>query len=268
MKDSAGTDPQAILRLEKQASKTLIPIDVQGYMPFKVAREETLDSRWIQNVLRDLLGLNQVASSLSPEEQGDLKEYLHRRVTGPHTDAVMVCKGTEECPIVGDCWLANNKKPVPVGKRCPIESYILAAAIIKYTDEMQVGDTDFVDQAILSELAAIELYERRVSLILASSKQSLIDESVVGEDADGEPMTAKHIAYEYDILERGRIRREKLLKSIVGTRYEKYKKKQALGAGEKDPSTDMARTKEGFDKMLEDSRRRALTPSIQDDREE
>lgn len=249
--------PLALEKLDQDAKSKGLTINVQDYLPEKIDNQEVLESRWMQNVLRDLHYVNKLADTLDQEEKEDLRNYLYRKHSGAHTDAALICEGAR-CPLISDCWLERRNKTLPKGERCPIETDLLSASMIKYAAELDIRDGSFVDQQICSELAVLDLYERRMYIILGTGDhQGLVIESATGEyDDEGNPITGKHIAHEFEIQDKIKYRRDKVYKSIVATRYEGYRRDMALKKVVDDVSSITSAAKQDFDRLVDEVKRK------------
>jgi hypothetical protein len=87
----------------------------------------------------------------------------------------------------------------------------------------------------------------------------LIQETVVGTDRDGTPLTRKEMNTLVDVRERMVNRKSKLVKLMVGDRQEKYKREAALKTREeKDPSTSAAQLRNKITLLLKDAETKVL----------
>jgi len=241
------TKEKELERLEQGLAKLSREAELNLSSPF--VNERVKNSDWIQQVFQSLIHTEDSAKQLTPEEKDKFIFHLKEELTGVHASAVMICRGSD-CPICDTCPLYGMKK-APKGKKCPIEVAIAWDAVKKYADELGVGDDEYIDQTIVTRLAAYDVYEHRIQKILETKLPELVDESASGEyDNDGNPIQFKHISHEWNIKENIEARRERLLKSIVGTRYEKYRRDVATKKRDTDdPAAVAARTREKYDEL-------------------
>jgi hypothetical protein len=201
---------------------------------------------------------------LDPEEYGHLtltaEEALkvHRRLiavkfAGASAKVPLYCGGPNICPFADQCPFVEIKK-TPVGSVCPIEKELLAFWVDKFIAEFKVDIDNQSEVSLVSELAELELYDMRASMILNDPKNAdLMQEICVGVNAEGYPIYNKDVHKAWDLKERIKRRKEKILTAMVGTRREKYKRDAALKRrSADDPSKSYADLKKRLDTMRAD----------------
>jgi len=109
----------------------------------------------------------------------------------------------------------------------------------RYMKEFEVDPENYSEVGMITELVELDIYDLRASMILARPEcAELTKDRVVGIDREGKPILNKEIHKAWELKERVKKRKQKILESLVGTRKEKYKRDAALKRrSEKDPST-------------------------------
>jgi len=138
---------------------------------------------------------------------------------------------------------------VPVARKCPIEVELIAYWTAKYMDEFYVDPYNQYEVSMITELAELDIYDYRCSMILSQpGSAELIQQIVVGVDAEGRAIYNEDIHKAWELKERGKKRKDKILEALVGTRKEKYKRDAALKRRSvDDPSTQAAELKRKLD---------------------
>lgn len=200
---------------------------------------------------------------LDPDEYGDIvlsaddARMVHSRLIGVKWGGAaakvpLMCGGPEICPFSEDCPFVEINK-VPVGRKCPIEKELIAYWVAKYFDEFEIDESNQSEISMVTELAELDIYDYRCSLILSRAENAeLTQEIVVGVNADGNAIYNEDIHKAFELKERVKKRKHTILESLVGTRKEKYKRDAALKKRtEDDPSTQAADLKKKFDEALQ-----------------
>jgi hypothetical protein len=201
---------------------------------------------------------------LDPEEYGHLvltaeeAQRVHKRLiavklAGASAKVPLICGGPEICPFADQCAFVEIKK-IPVACVCPIEKEFLAFWVDRYIAEFGVDIDNQSEVSLVSELAELELYDMRASMILNKPENAdMMQEICVGVNAEGNAIVNRDINKAWDLKERIKRRKEKILVSMVGTRREKYKRDAALKRrSTADPSKSCADLKKKLDAMRAD----------------
>jgi hypothetical protein len=211
-----------------------------------------------------------------------IKQRMQHLSTGSAAALPLMCKGPQ-CPFVKKCpFVAIDEKrqadweiaqqegmtqfseppelQTPVGKHCLVEVNLLNEWTRLYIFEFDVDENSFVDLSMCRELAEIEVMLWRINNGLSKEDNAeLIQETVVGTDRDGTPLTRKEMNTLVDVRERMVNRKSKLVKLMVGDRQEKYKREAALKTREeKDPSTSAAQLRNKITLLLKDAETKVL----------
>ena len=160
---------------------------------------------------------------LTPEEELRVKKSLSRSRTSIVGSSAMICSGNQ-CPFRNECPLAQIGK-TPIGKQCPIELELLAQWTQQFMHEFGVEMDNFTELGLITELAECNLYERRTNLHMANTSPTMTILDVIGVDAKGNAIEGESISKSWEIKERIKNRRDKILKSLMATRDAKVKLK-------------------------------------------
>jgi len=152
--------------------------------------------------------------------------------TGTHATVPLICAGLR-CPFMDTCPFTeyNTKGEVdvqmsvwPILAQCPVESNVLARKIMDLATEYDVGPEDVTDIAILTKLAELDVYDHRLSLVLAKEEgQWLLREETSHIDTNNNVHTTLKEHPAFGMKERIHRMRKDLLKEMLGTRREKAK---------------------------------------------
>ena len=199
--------------------------------------------------------------------QLDLEEYGHILLTAEEARKVhyrlqgvkwggaaakvpLYCGGEKICPFAQECPFVEIAK-VPVGRKCSIEVELMAFWTARYMSEFEVDPEHYSEVGMITELVELDIYDLRASMILARPEcADMTKEVVVGVDGEGNPIINKEVHKAWELKERVKKRKQKILESLVGTRKEKYKRDVALKRrSEIDPSTQAIELKRKLEKV-------------------
>jgi len=164
----------------------------------------------------------------------------------------LYCGGEKVCPFSEECPFVEIAK-VPVGRKCPIEVELMSFWTTRYMNEFEVDPENHSEVGMITELVELDIYDLRASMILARPEcAEITKEIVVGVDREGKPIVNKEVHKAWELKERVKKRKQKILESLVGTRKEKYKRDAALKRrSEKDSSTQAIELKRKLEKARE-----------------
>ena len=197
---------------------------------------------------------------LDPEEYGhilltaDEARKIHYRLQGVKWGGAaakvpLYCGGEKICPFAQECPFVEIAK-VPVGRKCPVEVELMAFWTSRYMKEFGVDPENHSEVGMITELVELDIYDLRASMILARPECAELTKDVfVGVDGEGKPIVNKEVHKAWELKERVKKRKQKILDSLVGTRKEKYKRDAALKRrSEKDHSTQAIELKGKLEK--------------------
>jgi len=214
------------------------------------------DGMVTESKMFDFLGLD-------PEDYGHIlltaeeARKVHYRLQGVKWGGAAAkvplhCGGEKICPFAQECPFVEISK-VPVGRKCPIEVELMTFWTSRYMQEFEVDPENHSEVGMITELVELDIYDLRASMILARPEcADMTKEVVVGVDGEGNPIINKEVHKAWELKERVKKRKQKILESLVGTRKEKYKRDVALKRrSEIDPSTQAIELKEKLEKARE-----------------
>jgi len=203
--------------------------------------------------------------NLDPEEYGHIiltaeeARKVHYRLQGVKWGGAaakvpLYCGGEKICPFALECPFVEIAK-IPVGRKCPIEMELIAFWTARYMSEFEVDPENHSEVGMITELAELDIYDLRASMILSRPEcAEMTKDIVVGVDSEGKPIVSKEVHKAWELKERVKKRKQRILESLVGTRKEKYKRDAALKKrSEKDPSTQAIELKGKLEKTRESS---------------
>jgi hypothetical protein len=210
---------------------------------------------------------------LDPEEYGHIlltaeeARKVHYRLQGVKWGGAaakvpLYCAGEKICPFAQECPFVKIGK-FPVGRKCPMEVELMSFWTARYMKEFKVDPENHSEVGMITELAEQDIYDLRASIILSRPEcAEMTKDVVVGFDGEGKPIVSKEVHKAWELKEKVKKRKQKILESLIGTRKEKYKRDAALKRrSEKDPSTQAAALK----KKLEKARGSAFVDTIPTD---
>lgn len=162
----------------------------------------------------------------------------------------MTCKGPA-CPFISNCPLALVKAPLPIGRKCPVESGMINNWITKHLKSLGIEDPDdpihSFDMDMLYEMATQELIKWRCSVHLSDDPR-LVSNQQVGATNQGEPIFGDVINPVLDVMERAGRNIAKIREALVATREAQIKAGQVAV----DPSQRAAEQREKAAKIIQD----------------
>ena len=185
---------------------------------------------------------------LTEEEEIKVRKSLSRSRSQIVGSTAMICSG-DKCEFGHECPLLQIGK-APLQKPCPIELELLAQWTQQYMFEFDVQMDNFTELGLVTELAECNLFERRANLTLGKHSPTMTVLDVVAVDSSGNAIQAETIAKAWELKERIKSRRDKILKQLMATRDAKVKLK-AIQTNQQQVSVlqQMASIKEKMEQM-------------------
>lgn len=179
--------------------------------------------------------------ALTDEQAQLVSRHLRYMSTGLNAIVPIYCGGKDKCPFARSCPFVKIDK-IPLGRICPVEASLVKLWTEAYINEFNVDPANFSELAMVQELAELDIYDRRATFLLQEGEgQTMLQQQAVGTDPDGNPIYQTQIHQAWEVKERVKNRKLRLLEALVGTRKEKYKRDAALKRGPaSDPSSEMA----------------------------
>lgn len=182
---------------------------------------------------------------LTRDEAESFRRHIQAMSTGLQAAVPLTCPGKEKCKFSDRCPLAQVDK-APVGRQCLPEVELISFWRKRYIEEYDVNPHSMTDLGMVNELAELDVYDMRASMLLASEDgHGMIQEDAVGATNAGTQIFQKRVHVAWELKERIKVRRLKVLEALVGTRKEKYKRAAALKTRDvTDPSSKMSLLRE------------------------
>lgn len=200
---------------------------------------------------------------LTPKEVKKLTRHMSHLITGASAAIPIICHGELRCPMKEGCPLIKIDRErreydpdapsvLKLGSNCELEINLLNEWTMLYMSEYEINQEDFTEFMMVRELAEVELMLWRINNNLAKPEHAeFIQESTVGFDNNGNPLTKREISSLFDAKERLINRKHRLIKLMVGDRQEKYKRDAALKIrNTDDPSTNAAKLRNQIDRLI------------------
>jgi hypothetical protein len=254
----SGEMPRKMIEIEQKQVKTFYSGDGRAKKThFSLCGLAINENGMVtESKMFDFLGLD-------PENYGHIlltaeeARKVHYRLQGVKWGGAVAkvplfCGGEKICPFAQDCVFVEISK-VPVGRKCPIEVELMAFWTARYMSEFEVDPGNHSEVGMITELVELDIYDLRASMILARPEfADMTKDVVVGVDRDGKPIVNKEVHKAWELKERVKKRKHKILESLVGTRKEKYKRDAALKRhSERGPSTKAIELKRKLEKARE-----------------
>jgi len=194
------------------------------------------------------------APELTSEEKGIIQKHSYALKSGLFAIVPLRCPGNGICPFSDACpYVQLNKEPI--GDPCPIEQDVAVESTQRYIEEFNVDPlTQYSQYRLVLMLARLDVYEMRVVLQLSHSDAALFtQEDTVGITPDGRVVTQTTIHKAWEILNSIDNKRLKIMRALVATPREQYKKEAALKTTDDKASTavEYARVKASVDAFLD-----------------
>jgi hypothetical protein len=199
----------------------------------------------------------------TPVEAAKIRCHLQGLSTGASAAIPLICGGRAKCPFADRCPFLrvdaerraidpHAKLTTPISKQCLVEVNLLREWTRLFIDEYKIEEENFTEFMMVREMAEIELMMWRLNNNIAKPQHAeLVQETVVGVDKQGNPLTRLEISAFMEAKERLQNRKSKLIKLMVGDRQEKYKREAALKVkSSDDPSTNAAKLKGQIGRLL------------------
>lgn len=178
---------------------------------------------------------------LTKDEAETFRRHVQAMSTGLQAMVPLICPGEVACKFSERCPMVKIGK-VPVGRSCIPELELITFWRKRYIEEFEINPHSITELGMANELAELDIYDMRTSIVLSKEDaQDLTQNDEVGATNSGDRLLQKRVHTAWEIKERIKVRRLKILESLVGTRKEKYKRAAALKTRDVgDPSSSMS----------------------------
>jgi len=180
-------------------------------------------------------------------------ERIHRTAGnlkhGLHTAAPLTCTGPRKCPFINHCPIPERDEDgslsfgpltdYPMYRPCILEKLKMEQAIVDYMEVLKIDPDDPIEVALVSDLAVIDLYKMRASMVLSSGDRDgegrdLLRIDNTGYSEHGQAATSSQLHPAFQAIESLEKRRLKVLTSLQATREKKFEKAVKLGTKSED----------------------------------
>lgn len=185
------------------------------------------------------LDLSQYELHMDQATMTRYKRHIMSLKHGMHAGIPLACYGGRKCPIGSRCPFTEKKvggvpdydsSTYPLLQPCPIEGQMAHMHMMDMVEEYQIGPEDYTDLAIVSKLSTLNVLEYRCNMALATDAEGLVISEVSSVDyQSGKEFITRKINPAFEVLEKIQRMRQELIRSMIGTRREKYKAAVATG---------------------------------------
>lgn len=155
------------------------------------------------------------------EEIKQVAYAMKRQSSGINSAVPLKCTG-DLCAFKNSCPYMAIGKP-PLAKPCLVEAQLIHYWTEQYLEEFNVDPHNITEMHMVSELAEFNIYEMRVTKYLAENHPTLMQDFMVGVDPNGNVISNQDISRAYELKDRIKKSRMKVLDALMATRKEKLK---------------------------------------------
>lgn len=190
-------------------------------------------------------------AKMSADKVQRVQNSLNSMKHGMHAVAPITCLGPRKCPFINHCPIPTREQKIrkdygldedyPVMLPCIMERTFMTHKILHYRRRLKVDPDDPIEMALVNELALIDLYKYRASMILSEGDRDGDGRDFLRQDSNWQEAgdeyketftTSMHPAFDVgDKLER---RRERLLERLLETRKSKAEIDLKRGVAQED----------------------------------
>lgn len=140
---------------------------------------------------------------------------------GPISAVAMICTGSQ-CQVKEMCPYFKNDV-APIGEECLLEKNLIREWMDRYIEEFSVDINKTTEVQLVSELVEIAVYERRINSYISINSPMMMTDVVAGVDPAGNAYYNLDIAKAFEIKDRLKKQRMKILDAMLATRDRKAK---------------------------------------------
>ena len=104
-----------------------------------------------------------------------------------------------------------------------VEAQLVEYWTKQFVEEFDVDPTNITELHLVSELAEFNIYEKRITQYLSTNHPTLMQDVAAGVDSQGNVIENQEISRAFDLKERIKKSRMKVLESLMATRKERVK---------------------------------------------
>lgn len=163
---------------------------------------------------------------LSEEESNRINQSMGRMTTGINSAIPMMCSGPK-CSFASTCPYQKIDK-APILDPCVVEVQLISYWTEQFITEFDVNMKNYTELYLVSELAEFNIFEMRITKYLAENHPTLMQDVTVAIDSNGGEIVNKEVSRAFDLKERIKKSRMKVLESLNATRKERAKLNTAV----------------------------------------
>lgn len=198
-----------------------------------------------------IYSLDDYSASFSGDEAQKIRKRFQYLATGSLSALPLLC--APACPFRERCVFVEIDKQ-PLGKICLVESSLVREWVVGFLLEYEVPLDSLTDRYLVQELVELELLNFRINSILSLPENA--DLSVlenISFDREGNVLSNRVVNGLLELKLKLGARKDKIIKSMVGDRQEKYKKQAALKLREGgDPASLMSDMRRKLEQLQRD----------------
>jgi len=157
--------------------------------------------------------------TFTKEEAAYLNANYKRLAIGVNSVVAMRCTGNE-CAFAGSCPYVQINN-APIGKPCLLEYDLLNYHTQRFMEEFQVDPAQHSELMLVQELAELIIYEMRLSRVLSEPGDALLFSEEISFDKTGNEIKNEKTHWAWELKERVKTRRLKIMESLNATRKQK-----------------------------------------------
>lgn len=186
---------------------------------------------------------------LTEEQAMRVSRTMRHLSTGVNAAVPIACTGPE-CPFSRSCPYEKEGR-APIGLDCIVETQLINYWTEQYFQEFNVDPSCLTELHLVSELAEFNIYEMRITKYIAANHPDLMQTVLSGFSESGDAVENVEVARAFDLKERIKRNRMKVLEALSATRKERLK----LAVKESTPTSlanTMAEVRRKFDELKND----------------
>lgn len=156
----------------------------------------------------------------SEKEVSVIKKRMNASSAGVSSAVPMICMGSS-CPFANSCVYIELDK-APLGRECLIEAQLISYWVEQYMEEFDVQASRPSEVHLVSELAELNAYEMRITKYLADKNPTLLQDYET-TNSMGDTITNKEVSKAFEVKERLKKNRMRILEALMATREKRAK---------------------------------------------
>lgn len=156
----------------------------------------------------------------TPDQAKKVSMAMKAMSTGLTASIPLICTGPD-CPFKATCPYMLANQP-PIGRSCLVEKQLINYWTQQYVEEFQVNFNSPTELRMVAELAEFDIYELRITKYLAEKHPTLLQD-VISVDKQGNEIANLEISKAFDLKEKIKRNRMKVLEALMATRKDKVK---------------------------------------------